>query len=55
MKQTAQEFNLPYHEYKTTRKAIISHFKHFFIQIKKAQIGDNMTERKKINELTRSR
>ncbi|AEM71087.1 Linoleoyl-CoA desaturase [Allomuricauda ruestringensis DSM 13258] len=28
VKQTAQEFNLPYHEYKTTRKAIISHFKH---------------------------
>ncbi len=28
VKQTANEFNLPYHEYKTTRKAIISHFKH---------------------------
>ena len=28
VKQTAKEFNLPYHEYKTTRKAIISHFKH---------------------------
>ena len=28
VKQTAQEFNLPYNEYKTTRKAIISHFKH---------------------------
>ncbi|MGY8914970.1 MAG: acyl-CoA desaturase, partial [Flavobacteriales bacterium] len=26
--QTAKEFNLPYNEYKTTRKAIISHFKH---------------------------
>lgn len=28
VKQTAQEFNLPYFEYKTTRKAIIAHFKH---------------------------
>lgn len=28
VKETAQEFNLPYHEYKTTRKAIIAHFKH---------------------------
>lgn len=28
VKKTAQEFNLPYNEYKTTRKAIISHFKH---------------------------
>ncbi|WP_298488666.1 acyl-CoA desaturase [uncultured Maribacter sp.] len=28
VKQTAKEFNLPYNEYKTTRKAIISHFKH---------------------------
>lgn len=28
VKQTANEFNLPYNEYKTTRKAIISHFKH---------------------------
>ena len=28
VKQTAREFNLPYNEYKTTRKAIISHFKH---------------------------
>lgn len=28
VKETAQEFNLPYNEYKTTRKAIISHFKH---------------------------
>lgn len=28
VKETAAEFNLPYHEYKTTRKAIISHFKH---------------------------
>ena len=28
VKQTAKEFELPYHEYKTTRKAIISHFKH---------------------------
>jgi len=28
VKETAKEFQLPYHEYKTTRKAIISHFKH---------------------------
>jgi linoleoyl-CoA desaturase len=28
VKQTAEEFNLPYNEFKTTRKAIISHFKH---------------------------
>lgn len=28
VKQTALEFNLPYNEYKTTRAAIISHFKH---------------------------
>ena len=28
VKQTAQEFNLPYNEYQTTRKAIISHFRH---------------------------
>lgn len=28
VRQTASEFNLPYHEYKTTRKAIIAHFKH---------------------------
>lgn len=28
VKKTAREFNLPYNEYKTTRKAIIAHFKH---------------------------
>lgn len=28
VKQTALEFNLPYHEYQTTRSAIIAHFKH---------------------------
>ncbi|OAB76233.1 fatty acid desaturase family protein [Cochleicola gelatinilyticus] len=28
VRETAQEFNLPYHEYKTTRKALIAHFKH---------------------------
>lgn len=26
VKKTANEFNLPYHEYKTTRKALIAHF-----------------------------
>jgi linoleoyl-CoA desaturase len=28
VRDTAREFNLPYKEYKTTRKAIMSHFKH---------------------------
>ena len=28
VKQTAAECNLPYHEFKTTREAIASHFKH---------------------------
>ena len=28
VKQTTTEFNLPYNEYKTTRAAIVSHFKH---------------------------
>lgn len=28
VRETTKEFNLPYKEYKTTRKAIISHFKH---------------------------
>lgn len=28
VKATTKEFNLPYNEYKTTRKALISHFKH---------------------------
>jgi linoleoyl-CoA desaturase len=28
VKQTAREYNLPYNEYQTTRKAIISHFRH---------------------------
>ena len=28
VKKTALEFNLPYNEYKTTRSAIIAHFKH---------------------------
>jgi len=28
VKKTALEFNLPYHEYKTTRSAIIAHFRH---------------------------
>nr|WP_224483649.1 acyl-CoA desaturase [Robertkochia sp. 3YJGBD-33] len=28
VKETAKEFNLPYHEYRTTRQAIISHFRH---------------------------
>ena len=27
VKETAKEFNLPYKEYKTTRKAIAAHFK----------------------------
>lgn len=28
VKETAREFNIPYYEYKTTRKAIISHFRY---------------------------
>ena len=28
VKRTAKEFNLPYNEYKITRKAISAHFKH---------------------------
>jgi linoleoyl-CoA desaturase len=28
VKRTAKEFNLPYNEYKTTRRAIIAHFRH---------------------------
>jgi linoleoyl-CoA desaturase len=28
VKNTAKEFNLPYNEYQTTRKALIAHFKH---------------------------
>ena len=28
VKATAKEFNLPYHEYKSTREALISHFGH---------------------------
>lgn len=28
VRQTAREFNLPYNEYKTTRKALIAHFRH---------------------------
>lgn len=28
VKETAREFNLPYYEYKTTRKAVLSHFRH---------------------------
>ena len=28
VKDTANEFNLPYNEYQTMRKAVIEHFKH---------------------------
>ncbi|MBA3986460.1 MAG: acyl-CoA desaturase, partial [Flavobacteriales bacterium] len=28
VKETAKEFDLPYHEFKTTRKAVLSHFNH---------------------------
>jgi len=28
VKQTALEFNLPYHEFQTTREAVFSHFRH---------------------------
>jgi linoleoyl-CoA desaturase len=39
VKETAIEFNLPYHEYKTTRKAIIEHFKHLSELGKKPQLA----------------
>ena len=39
VKQTASEFNLPYNEYKTTRRAIIEHFKHLSDLGKKPQLA----------------
>ena len=39
VKETAKEFNLPYNEYKTTRKAIIEHFKHLAELGKKPQLA----------------
>jgi len=40
VKDTAKEFNLPYHEFKTTRKAVLSHFKHLKeMGVKPALIG----------------
>ena len=39
VKKTTQEFNLPYNEYKTTRRALIEHFKHIAELGKKPQIA----------------
>ena len=39
VKETAKEFNLPYNEYKTTRRAIIEHFKHLGVLGKKPEIA----------------
>ncbi len=39
VKETAKEFNLPYHEYKTTRRAVIEHLKHIAELGKKPQLA----------------
>ena len=39
VKKTTKEFNLPYNEYKTTRRALIEHFKHIAELGKKPQIA----------------
>ena len=39
VKETAKEFNLPYNEYKTMRKALIEHFKHLSSLGKKPQLA----------------
>ncbi|SNR17375.1 fatty acid desaturase family protein [Tenacibaculum jejuense] len=39
VKETAKEFNLPYHEYKTTRKAILEHLRHIAELGKKPQLA----------------
>ena len=39
VKETAKEFNLPYNEYKTTRKAIIEHFRHLGVLGKNPEIA----------------
>lgn len=39
VKETAKEFDLPYHEFKTTRAAIYSHFKHLKELGKKPQMA----------------
>ncbi|HTO36385.1 MAG TPA: acyl-CoA desaturase [Flavobacterium sp.] len=39
VKETAKEFDLPYHEFKTTRSAIYSHFKHLKELGKKPQMA----------------
>jgi len=39
VKETAQECNLPYHEYKTMRGAVIAHFKHLRELGKKPQLA----------------
>jgi len=39
VKETAKEFNLPYNEYKTTRKAITEHFRHLGVLGKNPEIA----------------
>ena len=39
VKETAKEFNLPYNEYKTTRRAIIEHFKHLGVLGKNPELA----------------
>ncbi len=39
VKKTTKEFNLPYNEYKTTRRALVEHFKHIAELGKKPQIA----------------
>jgi len=38
VKETAAEFNLPYNEYATTRKALIEHFKHLGVLGQKPEL-----------------
>jgi linoleoyl-CoA desaturase len=39
VKQTAEEFSLPYNEYETTRKAIIAHFRYLKSMGEKPQLA----------------
>ena len=39
VKETAKEFNLPYNEYDTMRKAIVEHFRHLGVLGKKPELA----------------
>jgi linoleoyl-CoA desaturase len=39
VKETAQEFNLPYNEYETMRKAIVEHFRHLGVLGQKPELA----------------